>query len=91
MALQASLAISWNGKAPGIDIQNLDDFTKDLRNKLYKLWNRLASGCHFPSPVCRVEIPKAKRGGIRPFCIPTVSDRLGSGQLRLRTDGVQID
>ena len=28
------------------------------RNNLYKLWNRLSSGSHFPPPVRRVDIRK---------------------------------
>jgi RNA-directed DNA polymerase len=43
--------------------------------RLYKLWNRMASGSYFPPPVQRVEIPK-KDGGLRPLGIPTVSDRI---------------
>ena len=60
MVWQAYQAISRNGKAAGIDGQSLDEFSKDLRNNLYKLWNRLASGSYFPPPVRRVEIPKAR-------------------------------
>jgi hypothetical protein len=42
MVWQAYQAISRNGKAAGIDGQSPDEFSKDLRNNLYKLWNRLA-------------------------------------------------
>jgi RNA-directed DNA polymerase len=47
MVWRAYQAISKIGKAAGIDGQSLDDFSKDLRNNLYKLWNRLASGRYF--------------------------------------------
>ena len=47
----------------------------DLKNNLYRLWNRLASGSYLPPPVLRVEIPKAD-GGKRPLGIPTVADRI---------------
>ena len=50
-------------------------FTASLSGNLYKLWNRLLSGSYFPSPVRRVEIPKAS-GETRPFGIPTVADRI---------------
>jgi retron-type reverse transcriptase len=31
----------------------------DLKNNLYKIWNRMSSGSYFPPPVRLVEIPKA--------------------------------
>ena len=49
--------------------------TASLSGNLYKLWNRLLSGSYFPSPVRRVEIPKAS-GETRPLGIPTVADRI---------------
>jgi RNA-directed DNA polymerase len=76
MVWQAYHATTKNGKAIGVDGQSLDDFSKDLKNNLYKLWNRLASGSYFPLPVRRVEIPKSKGGGLSPLGIPTVSDRI---------------
>jgi RNA-directed DNA polymerase len=74
MVWKAYHQVKRNGKAAGVDSQSLDDFTKDLENNLYKLWNRMASGSYFPSAVRRVEIPKSK-GGDRPLAIPTVADR----------------
>jgi len=59
----------------GVDEQSIETFEKDLKNNLYKLWNRLSSGSYFPPPVLRVEIPK-KDGSSRPLGIPTVSDRI---------------
>ena len=64
-----------NGGAAGVDRQSLEEFGQDLSNKLYKLWNRLASGSYFPPPVLMVEIPKAQ-GGMRMLGIPTVADRI---------------
>jgi retron-type reverse transcriptase len=64
-----------NQGAAGVDEQSIAEFEADLRNNLYKLWNRLSSGSYFPPPVLRVEIPKAD-GGIRPLGIPTVADRV---------------
>lgn len=63
------------GGAAGVDEQSITEFEKDLKNNLYRLWNRLSSGSYFPPAVKRVEIPKAD-GGIRPLGIPTVSDRI---------------
>lgn len=59
----------------GVDNQTLEDFDRNLRNNLYKIWNRLSSGNWMPPPVKAVEIPK-KSGGSRLLGIPTVSDRI---------------
>lgn len=61
--------------AAGIDGQSMEEFDKDLKNNLYKLWNRMASGAYFPPAVRRVEIPKTG-GGSRALGIPTVADRI---------------
>lgn len=64
-----------NHGAAGVDGQSITDFEEDLKNNLYKLWNRLSSGSYFPPPVRRVEIPKGD-GRMRPLGIPTVADRV---------------
>ncbi len=61
--------------AAGVDKQSLGVFEKDLKNNLYKIWNRMSSGSYFPPPVRVVEISKDD-GGIRPLGIPTVADRI---------------
>ncbi|MGN8198564.1 reverse transcriptase domain-containing protein [Salinisphaera sp. RV14] len=61
--------------SPGCDGQSIADFEGDLRNQLYKLWNRMSSGSYMPPPVLSVEIPKPG-GGQRPLGIPTVADRV---------------
>lgn len=65
-----------NRGAPGVDGQSIDDFEKDLRNNLYKVWNRMSSGSYFPPPVRAVEIPKPHGGGARMLGIPAVADRV---------------
>jgi group II intron reverse transcriptase/maturase len=65
-----------NRGAAGVDGQSLVAFEKDLKNNLYKLWNRMSSGSYFPPPVRLVEIPKGHTGQTRPLGIPTVSDRI---------------
>ena len=67
--------VKTNRGAAGVDGQTIDDFEDDLKNNLYKLWNRLSSGSYFPPPVRRVEIPKSD-GKKRPLGIPTVADRI---------------
>lgn len=59
----------------GIDEQTIEEFEKDLKNNLYKIWNRMSSGTYFPKPVKAVAIPK-KNGGTRMLGIPTVEDRV---------------
>ena len=47
-----------NRGAGGVDQETLTMFEKNLKDNLYKVWNRMSSGCYFPPPVKRVEIPK---------------------------------
>ena len=72
---EAYKRVKINRGAAGVDRQSIEEFEKDLSNNLYKLWNRMSSGSYFPSPVLRVEIPKAD-GRLRPLGIPTVTDRI---------------
>ena len=65
-----------NKGAPGVDKVSLAEFEKDLRNNLYKIWNRMSSGSYFPPPVRAVEIPKPHGGGTRTLGVPTVADRI---------------
>lgn len=72
---QSYLKVKANRGAAGVDKQSIADFEVDLKGNLYKLWNRMSSGCYFPPPVRQVEIPKAS-GGTRALGIPTVGDRI---------------
>lgn len=38
-----------NQGAGGIDGQEIEDFEKDLKNNLYKIWNRMSSGSYMPT------------------------------------------
>lgn len=71
----AYLQVKSNRGAEGVDRQSIRDFEQDLRNNLYKLWNRLSSGSYFPPAVLAVSIPKSN-GGTRRLGIPTVADRI---------------
>jgi len=64
-----------NKGAAGIDEESISKFEEDLKDNLYKIWNRMSSGSYFPPPVKAVEIPK-KNGGVRILGIPTVADRI---------------
>jgi RNA-directed DNA polymerase len=71
----AYLKVKANKGAAGVDDQSIEEFEKDLKDNLYKHWNRMSSGTYFPPPVRTVMIPK-KGGGQRGLGIPTVSDRI---------------
>jgi len=72
---EAYRKVAANKGAAGVDRQSITEFEQDLKNNLFKLWNRMSSGSYFPPPVRAVEIPK-KDGGIRVLGVPTVSDRI---------------
>jgi len=73
--LEAFKTVKSNGGAAGVDGQTLEQFEADLKNNLYKIWNRMSSGTYFPPPVRAVSIPK-KSGGQRILGVPTVGDRV---------------
>lgn len=64
-----------NQGAAGVDLESIANLESDLKDNLYKIWNRMTSGSYFPPPVRTVAIPK-KSGGERLLGIPTVSDRV---------------
>ena len=68
--------VAANKGAPGVDGQGLAAFEADLRNNLYKVWNRMSSGSYFPPPVRAVDIPKPHGGGTRTLGVPTIADRV---------------
>lgn len=69
------LKVKRNRGAAGIDECSIEDFERDLKGNLYKIWNRMSSGSYFPPPVKRVDIPKDD-GKMRTLGIPTVADRI---------------
>lgn len=75
LVMEAFKRVKANKGSSGIDDVSIAEFEKDLRGNLYKIWNRMSSGCYLPSPVKLVEIPKSG-GGKRPLGIPTVEDRV---------------
>jgi len=75
MIWKAYKLVKANNGSAGIDGVNIEKFEGNLKNNLYKLWNRMSSGSYFPSPVMAVEIPK-KSGGTRRLGIPTITDRI---------------
>lgn len=78
---EAYKRVKANRGAAGVDDQSIEEFEADLKNNLYKLWNRMSSGSYFPPPVKRVQIAK-RDGGKRPLGIPTISDRIAQGVVK---------
>lgn len=73
--LNAWKSVKANKGAEGVDATTIAEFEGNLKDNLYKIWNRMSSGSYFPPPVKTVSIPK-KTGGERILGIPTVSDRV---------------
>jgi RNA-directed DNA polymerase len=72
---EAYKRVKANKGAAGIDDESITVFEENLKDNLYKIWNRMSSGSYFPPPVKAVEIPK-KSGGKRILGVPTVADRI---------------
>ncbi|MDV6248735.1 group II intron reverse transcriptase/maturase [Wolbachia endosymbiont of Zaprionus taronus] len=68
--------VSKNKGAAGVDDISITKLEENLKDNLYKLWNRMSSGSYFPEPVKTVAIPKGTEGGQRILGIPSVFDRI---------------
>jgi len=81
-----------NKGAPGVDAVTIAEFESDLKNNLYKIWNRLSSGTYFPPPVRAAGIPKPHGAGTRILGVPTVGDRVAqtvvAGVIEVRAEPV---
>jgi RNA-directed DNA polymerase len=84
---EAYQKVKANKGAAGVDGQSIEAFEADLKNNLYKIWNRMSSGSYFPPPVRLVEIPKAT-GGLRPLGIPTVADRVAQMVVKMHLEPI---
>jgi RNA-directed DNA polymerase len=72
---EAYQAVKANAGGAGVDKETIEDFETNLKDNLYRLWNRMSSGSYFPPPVKAVAIAK-KDGGKRILGVPTVADRV---------------
>lgn len=92
---EAYKRVKANKGAAGVDGVTIGEFEKDLKNRLYQIWNRLSSGTYFPPPVKAVEIPKPHGGGMRMLGVPTVGDRIAQTVVALtleaRTESIFLD
>ena len=82
---QAYERVKANKGAPGVDGLSLEEFETDLKDNLYKIWNRMSSGSYFPPPVRAVPIPKPD-GGVRVLGVPTVADRIAQTVVAARLE-----
>ncbi len=71
-----------NKGSPGVDGVRIEDFGANLDEELRRLKEELESWTYKPSPVRRVEIPKAGGKGIRLLGVPTVRDRVVHATLK---------
>jgi group II intron reverse transcriptase/maturase len=83
--VEAYRLVKANAGSAGVDQQSLEDFKGNLKDNLYKLWNRMSSGSYMPPPVKGVKIPK-KSGGKRLLGVPAVSDRIAQMVVRLELE-----
>ena len=79
--------VKQNRGSYGVDMESMADFERDLKNNLYRIWNRMASGSYFPPAVRAVGIPK-KSGGIRLLGVPTISDRIAQTIVKMALEPV---
>jgi RNA-directed DNA polymerase len=83
----ATLEAAWqrvarNKGAAGVDGQSVERFAYQSERYLLELHTELKAGTYRPSPVKRVEIPKAD-GKTRPLGIPAVRDRIVQAALKM--------
>src|SRR4030042_1224170 len=83
--VQAYKLVKANKGTYGIDGESIQEFEKDIKNNLYKIWNRMSSGSYFPSAVREVLIPK-DNGKMRALGIPTVSDRIAQTIVKMNLE-----
>jgi len=82
---EAFRRVKANAGSAGVDKQSIAEFEENLKDNLYKIWNRMSSGSDMPPPVKAVAIPK-KSGGDRLLGIPTVSDRIAQMVVKLESE-----
>ena len=46
---EAYTRVKANHGAAGVDAESIEMFEQDLKNNLYKIWNRMSSGTYFPA------------------------------------------
>ena len=64
VVFEAYQRVKANQGAAGVDGESIAEFDKDLKNNLYKIWNRMSSGSYFPPAVRSVGIAKIGRAHV---------------------------
>jgi RNA-directed DNA polymerase len=85
LVMEAWRRVRANRGAAGVDGKTIKGFESNLKDNLYKVWNRMSSGSYFPAPVKLVEIPKSD-GGKRRLGIPTVEDRVAQMVVKMQLE-----
>jgi RNA-directed DNA polymerase len=83
-----TLQLAWervqsNAGACGVDCVSVGHFAKDSQKRLLAVKEHLRSGTYQPKPVKRVYIPKLGSSEKRPLGIPTVTDRIVQGAVKM--------
>ena len=76
LIVQAWRKVEVNAGASGVDGVSISEFRSEVRDNLYKVWNRMSAGSYMPGPVRAVEIPKDHGAGVRVLGVPNVADRV---------------
>lgn len=82
LVYEAFKSVKANAGSAGVDKETIESFEANLKNNLYRIWNRMSSGTYFPPPVKAVAIPK-KNGGERVLGVPTVADRVAQTTVKM--------
>ena len=72
---QAWKRVKANKGVAGVDAMSIEKFPEFAQKHWEEIRQTVLDGTYKPSPVLRVEIPKAS-GGTRPLGIPTIMDRV---------------
>ncbi len=84
---EAYLRVKASDGGPGVDGQTVEDFEVNLKDNLYRIWNRMSSGSYFPPPVMLVVIPKSD-GRERRLGVPTVADRVAQSVVKMALEPI---
>jgi group II intron reverse transcriptase/maturase len=76
-------AVRRAGGGAGHDGKTIADVGRNLKDELYKVWNRMSSGSYMAQPVKLIQIPKLG-GGQRTLGIPTVTDRIAQAVVKMK-------
>lgn len=76
LIVEAREKVRADNGAPGVDAVSAGLFEEQLKGSLYKLRDRMSSGCCFPGPVRGVEIPRDHGEGVRLPGVPGTAGRV---------------